>query len=146
MTWKKPQIISEVYPDSFYCRFFRVLLCFVLVCVYLKQVSTCSFFGGCNLKRPQLYSRWWFQIFFMFTHLLGFHDPIWRRFFKWLGEFNPPTGDLLWNDLNVSVPPRQWRLCMCRSADEISYSSTLAALSPRQWQHLCGMGFNGGWR
>lgn len=28
---------------------------------------------------------------------------------------------------------------MCRSADAISYSSTLAALSPTQWQHLGGL-------
>ena len=27
------------------------------------------------------YSRWWFQILFIFT--MGFHDPIWRAYFQW---------------------------------------------------------------
>ena len=31
------------------------------------------------------YSRWWFQIFFMFTPTWG-NDPIWRIFFRWVGS------------------------------------------------------------
>ena len=37
-------------------------------------------FGGCQLR-----SRWWFQLFFIFTPTWG-NDPVWLIFFKWVGS------------------------------------------------------------
>ena len=31
-------------------------------------------------------SRWWFQIFVLFTPILGESDPSWLEFFKWVGS------------------------------------------------------------
>ena len=40
--------------------------------------------------------RWWFQIFFIFTHKLGEDEPNWtvRIFFRWVGEFNHQLWEL----------------------------------------------------
>ena len=64
---KNANRISEVYILTFFFVVYflgvgRCCFFFGLLCVSLKRVSTFSFFGGCNLKRPQLYPRWWFQI------------------------------------------------------------------------------------
>ena len=34
-------------------------------------------------QKPNSFSRWWFQVFFMFTPIWG-NDPIWLKFFKWV--------------------------------------------------------------
>ena len=39
------------------------------------------------LGRVIYFSRWWFQIFFMFTPIWG-NDPFWLIFFKWVETTN----------------------------------------------------------
>ena len=50
-----------------------------------KQLQQASFFGwGSGEKVPQCcQSRWWFQIFVIFTPTWG-DDPIWLIFFRWV--------------------------------------------------------------
>lgn len=90
---KNAKRISEVYILTLFvcCLFFGgwlVCVFFGLLCVSLKRVSTFSFFGGCNLKRPQLYPRWWFQICFFSGDMIQFD----KHFFQMAWFNQPPTG------------------------------------------------------
>ena len=43
-------------------------------------------------KLSKIITRWWFQIFFMFTSTWG-NDPVWLIFFRWVGS----TTNQLWS-------------------------------------------------
>ena len=50
-------------------------------------------------------TRWWFQIFFIFTRTWG-NDPIWLIFFKWVQTTNQLT--YLHISLHVFNPPKTY--------------------------------------
>ena len=46
---------------------------------------TCWNFSVCEMLAFQIFSGWWFQIFFIFTPIWG-RFPFWLIFFKWVGS------------------------------------------------------------
>ena len=65
----------------------------------------------CNLKKPL--TRWWFQIFFIFTPTWG-NDPIWLIFFRWVETTNElkfchwPSTNFLLGKRSLLTQPNRW--------------------------------------
>ena len=65
----------------------------------------------CNLKKPL--TRWWFQIFFIFTPTWG-NDPIWLIFFRWVETTNElkfchwPSRYFLLGKRSLLTRPNRW--------------------------------------
>ena len=86
----------------------------------------------CLFSPGQKYTRWWFQIFFIFTPIWG-NDPIWLIFFCGL---KPPTstrqGDSLWCGKNPTIRlfpinggSRGWPWQGVSSSGKISWSRSI---------------------
>ena len=77
---------------------------------------TCVFSPGKKIEVNQLLlSRWWFQIFFMFTPIWG-RFPIWLIFFRWVVQ--PPTSYRLVKIYPPGPKMQSWhmsRFCSHRS-------------------------------